>query len=234
MWVYDMEYAGFSASEHNIYIVKRPSIPSPERNYLEIEIPGRDGKLYVDEGTVKDIEISVEMNFMGRHDEWFGYWRKAKGWLMQKGQHRLIFGDDADYFYLAKKVVIPEAERVCYEIGKFTVVFTCYGYQYLKEGGLSYSCEEVSYNAYEIAHPVYVIKGEGVCTLTVNGKDLVMNVGQNITVDTELQIAYRTDGKLMNTSVKGKYEDLYLQPGENVIGVTEGFEVEVIPRWRCL
>ncbi len=132
MWVYDMEYAGFSASEHNIYIVKRPSIPSPERNYLEIEIPGRDGKLYVDEGTVKDIEISVEMNFMGRHDEWFGYWRKAKGWLMQKGQHRLIFGDDADYFYLAKKVVIPEAERVCYEIGKFTVVFTCYGYQYLK------------------------------------------------------------------------------------------------------
>lgn len=234
MWEYDIEYAESKAENHNIYIVRRPSIPAPKKNYSEYDIQGRDGLLYIDEETVDDIEIRVEMNFMGKQDEWFGYWRGAKKWLLQKGQNRLSFGDDTDYFYLVKKVMISEAERVCYEIGRFTATFFCYGYQYLQEGWRKYKYERRLYNPYETSHPSYFISGEGTCTLTVNGKSLSANVGQNLTINTEMMIAYRTDGTLMNTAVKGNYEDLYLKAGDNEIGITDGFSLEVMPCWRCI
>ena len=77
MWEYDVEYAGSKASDYNIRIVKRPGIPAPIADYSEVQIPGRDGVLYVDEKTVSDIEINVEMNYMSEHDEWFEHWRNC-------------------------------------------------------------------------------------------------------------------------------------------------------------
>ena len=70
--------------------------------------------------------------------------------------------------------------------------------------------------------------GTLICWATVN------LVGQNVTIDTELMIAYRMDGTMENTSVTGDYEDLYLKPGYNEIEITEGFEAKVIPNWRSL
>ena len=46
-------------------------------------------------------------------------------------------------------------------------------------------------------------------------------------------IAYRSDGTLNNTQVKGNYEDMYLLNGENEISFSGG-ELKVIPNWRCL
>lgn len=72
------------------------------------------------------------------------------------------------------------------------------------------------------------------CTLTVNGKTLTANVGQNITIDTERMIAYREDGTIMNTSVTGDYENAYLPHGKNEVFVSKGFSLKLQPRWRCL
>lgn len=234
MWNYDIEYAGDRASDHNIKIVKRPGIPAPVADYKEVSIPGRDGNIYIDEGTVEDIVIQVEMNYMCKHNEWFENWRVAKEWLMQKGMNRLMFGDDPEYFYYVKKVELSDADRVCREIGRFSAEFHCNGYQYLLSGQKEYSLSEVADNPYNVAHPVYLVTGEGNCTLTVNGKTFVANVGQNVTIDTDRMIAYRLDGTLVNTAVTGDYADLYLKPGKNTLSVTSGFNVKVIPRWRRL
>ena len=74
---------------------------------------------------------------------------------------------------------------------------------------------------------------EGMCTLTVNGNTMTANVGQNLTIDTDRMIAYRSDGTLNNTQVTGNYEDMYLLNGENEISFSGG-ELKVIPNWRCL
>ena len=234
MWEYDVEYAGSKASDYNIRIVKRPGIPAPIADYSEVQIPGRDGVLYVDEKTVSDIEINVEMNYMSEHDEWFEHWRKAKEWLLQKGINQLRFGDDPDYYYLVKKVELSEDDRVCREIGRFTATFYCNGYQYLLSGQKAYSLDKVANNPYSIAHPVYKIKGEGKCRITVNGNVFTADVGQNVTIDTVRMIAYREDGELVNTSVSGDYEVLYLEHGKNTLSATSGFTVQVIPGWRRL
>lgn len=235
MWKYDLEYAGMTAGEHHIKIMERPGIPAPVIRHKEIEIPGRDGLLYSREETVDDIQISVNMNFTGGPQEWFEYTRNAKAWLLKDGRHKLKFEDDAEYFYRVKKVEISGFERAHRKIGSFTAVFFCYGYHYLESGEREYPIEEVFNNPYDTAHPIYIVVGEGVCNISVNGNDmLVKNVGQNVTIDTERMIAYRTDGTITNTSVTGDYEDLYLKHGDNEIEITKGFELKVIPNWRCL
>ncbi len=235
MWGYDLEYAGGTSEEHHVKIMDRPNIPAPVFNYKEIKVPGRDGVMYCREETVEDIAINVQMNFTGSPMEWFEYVRETRAWLLQDGRHKLKFGDDLEHFYRVKKVEVSETERECRVLGKFTAIFFCYGYSYFNSGIEKYSMEEASYNPYHTSHPIYIIRGEGVCNLKVNGKSMtVRNVGQNVTIDTELMIAYRTDGTVENTAVSGDYEDLYLKPGYNELQITNGFSVEVIPNWRCL
>ncbi len=235
MWDYDLEYANATAAEHHIKIMDRPNIPAPVINRTEIKIPGRDGILYLGEKTVDDISINVQMDFQGKRQEWFEHIRGAKAWLLQGGIHKLKFSDDPEYFYRVKKVELSEIEREFRMIGRFTATFFCSGYHYLESGDKKHSIDDVKYNPYHTSHPSYTIQGEGVCSLKVNGKTMaVQNVGQNVTIDTERMIAYRTDGTLANTSVMGDYEDLYLNQGYNEIEVTDGFEVEIVPNWRCL
>lgn len=260
MWGYDLEYAGSTGTENKILVVKRPNIPAPLRDYKEVDIPGRDGMLYIDEGTNQDIEITVEFNFMGEPQEWFSLFRKAKRWLLQGGEHDLVLYDDRDFFFRVKKVEIDTAERVCYEIGRFSAVFFCSGYHYAKSGlaesdeftdgllldesGELLVTEEgeeivieitstVLFNDFDKSMPIYKIYGEGVCVLTVNGKSMSANVGQNLVIDTERKVAYRLDGTAKNTDVSGWYEDLWLVPGDNVLTVSPGFKCIIIPNWRC-
>ena len=117
---------------------------------------------------------------------------------------------------------------------RFTATFICHGCQYLVDGAREQGVEDVRYNPYFIAHPIYKITGEGVCYLEVNGNTMKANVGQNLTIDTEGMIAYRADGTLANMKVSGNYEELYLLEGENEISITEGFDLKIIPNWRCL
>ena len=79
-----------------------------------------------------------------------------------------------------------------------------------------------------------MITGEGECILQVNGSQMKANVGQNLVIDTDRLMAYRKDGKLMNTSVYGDYAELHLLPGENTVYISRGFDLKVIPNWRCL
>lgn len=233
MWGYDVEFDGYTAMSQGMYIVRRPDIPAPGRSFTEYSVPRRGGIMYRDNGVNDDIKIPVDFNFIGKPDEWFELFRKSKKWLLNPGRRQLIFGDDKNYFFWTKKVEIGTAERICYEIGKFTAVFFCEGYQYRTDGTKDYSISEVEKNPYDESMPEYKIKGEGVCTLTVNGKSMTANVGQNLTIDTWRRIAYREDGTIQNTNITGWYEDLHLMPGDNKISITAGFVVKVIPNWRC-
>lgn len=215
-------------------VKERPSIPTPEANIEYITIPGRDGSMTIKNGTVKDIVIQVAFIFKTK-PEWFQEkFRRAKAWLMSGGNGKMKFSDDTDFFYKVRNVVIGESERTVKRVGEFTAEFTCHGCQYLEEGEKEQVPDEVKYNPYFISHPIYKIEGEGVCRLSVNGNTMKANVGQNLTIDTELMIAYRRDGSLANTEVSGDYDKLYLLEGENSIEITEGFKLKVVPNWRCL
>lgn len=228
----DIEYNGILASNMKLLVSEEISLPSAKPKYEEYDIAGRDGALTEENGTYEDVVIKIPFNYVeGR--EWGAAYRRAKKWLNEKGNNQLRLGRMSDNFYIVKRIEIGNDERKIENAGGFTASFTCDPYTYFDSGLIEIEEKEI-YNPYEISHPTYLITGNGTCTLTVNGKTMSATVGQNLTIDTDRMLAYRVDGTMMNTSVVGDYEDLYLLPGDNDISITAGFDLKVIPNWRCL
>lgn len=232
---YFINFNNKNSDELNLYVVKRPNIPSPKRRYEEIDIDGRDGKLYRDKGTYEEIEISIDFNFcVESPEEWNMKLREVKKWISNIENKKLKLSDDLSYFYKVNKVVLSDTERILRRIGKFTLTFSCDPFMYLDIGLEGKWKPKYLYNNYEVSYPTYIIKGEGILTINLNGEEVTFNIGGNLTVNTELQLCYRNDGTMKNASMTGKYKDLILQKGDNNFTFTDGFDIKIIPNWRCL
>ena len=68
--------------------------------------------------------------------------------------------------------------------------------------------------------------------MTVNGNELEAEVPGQITIDSQREVAYKSDMSSANTLVTCTYEELALNPGNNVIIKSEGFDLQIIPKWR--
>lgn len=230
--MFTISFKGKSCLEYKVFPSRRPDIPIPKKRINEIEIAGRDGILTETDGDYEPITIPVEFNFREIPEIWNTTYRNIKKWL--SGNGILEFSDDRNFYYKVLYITFKNEKRKTRKIGVFIAEFTCDPYSYFKTGLEIMETERAAKNPGEECHPIYKITGEGMCTLTVNGKSMTANVGQNLTIDTELILAYRKDGTLNNTAVTGKYEDLYLKSGENTISISPGFDLKIIPNWRCL
>lgn len=230
--MFDVYINNRSCNELKIYPVKRPNIPAPKKKYKEYEIPGRDGKLYQDLDVYEDIEVSIEFNYMTSKDRWHEVFRDCKKHFLKAKQ--LWLSDDPEYYHVVKKIEITTNERNSLRIGKFTVILTLDPYYYKKTGLHELTISDKLFNNYDVSKPKYIIHGEGMCHLVINDIDVTCNVGQNLVIDTYLQLVYREDGTLQNTAINKNYEDMYLYEGENSISISNGFELKIIPNWRCV
>lgn len=220
--------------EIGIHVKERPKIPAPEFRYEEIEIPGRSGILIQESGLVDDLKIEVVFNFAAKPDLWMEQFREAKKWLLAREDDQLILSDDLEMFYKVKHTSVDTAERYVKTLGEFSATFLCEGFQYRRDGQHEHTIEEVKYNPYYLSQPVYKIRGNGTCELKVNGKSMITEVQGNLTIDTERMLAYNESGVLKNTMVTGNYEDFLLMEMENTISCSMGFDLSIIPNWRCL
>lgn len=232
---YNMTYNDIAGNDIGALVIRRPNIPAPSPKIMQVSIPGRDGDLLINDGFFDDIQIYVELNFMSPENEWNKKARQIKEWLLnRRGTRRLSFSDTENTFYKVKNVVAGEIQRTSKRIGVLTPIFICDPYTYFKSGTIPLWFEDIKLNPYNISKPIYHIEGEKAGALAVNGHEIKINVGQNLTIDTDLMITYRQDGTLQNTAITGNYEDMYLLPGENAIEITEGLKLMVTPNWRVL
>lgn len=230
----DVEINEILGSSLNVYAKERPNIPVAKKRRNEIIIPGRDGALTESTGEYEPTEFAIEFNYTGKAEEFHERFDRIKKWLSAENC-RMILSDDAGWFYKVAYIDIGEMQRPTERIGVFrAMIKTVDGLKYLINGINEHDISEINQNPYLISKPIYKIKGEGICTITVNGKSVKANVGQNLTIDTELMIAYREDGTMNNTAITGDYESLYLPAGNLSITSTSGFDVKIIPNWRCL
>lgn len=221
-------YNNESTDDYKIKVKSRPKIPTSVHRYTEVTIPGRDGVLHKDEKSNEDIPIDVEFNFIS--ENYMHILRRVKSWLIGTG--KLSFSYDRDFFYKVKKITFDTAEVKSKKLVNFTVHFTCEPYMYSDDGQYEVTNPTSLYNEGYEACPVYKIYGEGLCELTINDKKMKANVGQNLIIDVERELAYREDGNVMNTSVSGYFSYLKLKNGNNSISITKGFTLKVIPNWR--
>lgn len=233
-WDYYFENQnGIKSCDYHIFFEKYPRITMGQELLKKKSIPGR-GNVYSRTGSFSDTEIKLvlDVNVFGAETSRIDAYMAARDFILNCT--RISFCDALDYFYKVKKVELDTLEQYADEAGDFDVEFLCEPGAFVRNGSYEHGLQEVLQNPYSISHPEYRITGEGTCELIVNGSVMTANVGQNLTINTELMIAYRTDGTIQNTAVTGNYEDLYLQPGTNTISITEGFDLKIVPNWRCL
>lgn len=225
-------YQGTSL-DYGIRFLEFPIFKYGEENIKNVEIPGKQGTLSIHTRTYSDTIITNVLEFESSSlAEYNVKLQGIKDWLYKT--KKVKYTDAEDFFYIVKEVEISEIKRIYGYFGNIKVLFRCDPMAYFECGCYEKSLSESFFNPGIFSQPIYQISGEGMCTITVNGKEMTANISDNLTIDTELMIAYREDRTLTNTAVSGNYEDLYLQEGENTITVTDGFECKVIPRWRCL
>ena len=239
--MYRVEYNGKCNTSLYILVKERPAIPSPEYDYDTVKIPGRDGDVYIEKKTVKDITIPISFTFACKPHRWQGVAREARKWLLGKGDRKLTLSDNQDRYYKVKHVVVNQTERQVKEVGEFSADFICEGRQYLFEGdrpleltytnGSSGQSTHV-WNPYEVSMPVFIVSGSGTCRISVNGNVLEAEVNGRLTVDTQREVAYKADMSSANTNVTCNYETLALEPGDNTITKTAGFALQILPKWR--
>lgn len=230
----DIQFNNVLGSALGIYMKEKPSLPAAQEKVEQVVVPGRDGNLLVRKGVYESTQIPVALNYIGPEEKWGERWRNAKKWLSVT-ETELKFTDDPDVFYKISHVIVSENAKHGNRIGTFDATFiTKDGLSYLESGKELVDINEALVNPGIVSKPIYTITGEGMCRLTANGKSITANVSGDLFIDTEKMICYRSDGTSQNTAVSGDYEELFLQEGENVISVTDGFECKVVPRWRCL
>lgn len=229
---YDVIFNNISSSELDINIVSRPEIPSPQLRINSIDISGANGKQYEIDG-YEDIEIAVEFNFITKenlHEKF----RICKKWINNIEDNKLIFSDNTGIFYRVNFATISSSERIINLIGKFTVVFNCEPFAYELDGQYEVPIINNStiFNYGDLpSKPIIKIKGEGIITININNKEIKANVGQNITIDSYLELSYKEDKTLQNNNLKGEYP--VLNVGENTISYS-GEKIEefiIIPNW---
>lgn len=222
--------------EIGLNAIKRPDIPTPIQNIKEIPLDGRDGILTVNDGTYKNIEISVEYNFIDRID-FNNKSRAIKKWVSNIKDDKLQFSDDLDIFYIVKYCKIDDIQRIKKIKGKMKIVFVCEPYSYYKDGLEEIINPNIIYNnSFITAKPIIKIIAEGYVTLTINNKSVRFNVGQELLIDTKLEICFK-EGIANNISLEeGWYDDLHLYEGENIITWSGGSSIEIIliPNWKTV
>lgn len=227
---YFIIYGDKTNLDYNLYITSRPVKPSTEMQYEEIEIPG--GETLYREKYYKDIEITIPFNFASKSpNAWENEFRNIKRWLNSKAE-TIKFSDDLEAFYKVKKVKIDTPERVIKKVGKFNVIFTCSPYVYFTDGACERNLTNNLYNDNYIAQPIYRVVGEGLLKLNVNSKEVTINVGQELIINTELGLCFR-NGISSNISLKGNYNDLFLKEGDNTFSWNGNFKIYITPNWRC-
>lgn len=227
MNVFDIQYNGETGHLHGITMYDYPEIAGGEKRYTETSVAGRIGDMVGKNTGKSNLQITCVFSLIT--NKLMLNIRQIKKWLSGTGM--LSFSDDVETVYKVLKINYGSIERELRSFGRFTVVFTCVPFEYQLSGFREHTLNEVLFNPCSECFPTYIIAGEGVCTLTVNGKTFTANVGQKCTIDTELMLSYREDGDIMNSDVTGYYEDLHLKPGANTIIVTDGFDVKIIPKW---
>lgn len=215
--------------EMGIYLHDIPSISVSNSDYSSQAIAGKRGYLITNHESVDNITIECTFGILDRNQ--YHIFRKIKKWLQGTGVLHLT--ETPDSYYEVVYIERGDIERQLKKFSTFTVKFICYPYEFSIDGKYKYKAVEGKLvNLYDECMPEYLITGEGMCTLEVNGNKIVANVGQNMTIDTRRLMAYRTDnGENTNTNVTGDYTLLRLIEGNNSISITEGFELEIIPHW---
>jgi len=219
-----------------LLISKLPPITKPkQRNSVE-EIDGRDGDIVTTLG-YSAYDKTIEIGLYGDFDI-------EDVMTFFNGEGTVTFSNEEDMYYNYQILDQIDYEKLIrFRTAKVKMHVQPFKYSSV-EGTRTFnitSQEQITINnsGNYVSKPVITINGSGTINLNVNGYEvLVINLGESastITIDTAKMEAYnQSTGQLMNRSVTGDYDNLYLNAGKNIIswtGTVTEIQITNYSRW---
>lgn len=217
--------------EHGIYPKGRYEVPTAEKDIEFVYIKGRDGELTKEYG-YKNIPFSV--TFYIKAESFKKTFRKAKPFLLNT--KTIQVDDDDDVFYKVKSVKVNPADNTFETFGEFVVDFVLDPFQYeLDNEPITITSQQTITNEGYKAEPILTVHCSGTGNIYINEQKVtIQNINGTITIDSEMQNAYRIAGGYvtnLNSHMIGKFP--VLEHGDNVISFDGDIsKIELIKNWR--
>lgn len=195
LWI---SFDGQTSSDLGVRVAEITGIPAAEARGKAVEIPGRDGTLWLSDGAYKDIAIKIDVEVGASHLE------AAAAWL--SGAGALILSVLPEHFYAARVTKGIDLKRGIYAGGVYrgTVEFTCAPFRYLvNEEELTFTTPTTGIRGQGTwtARPVITVYGQGHINLMVNRASVLLSdVDDHITLDCDAMMAFK-DGVNMSPGV---------------------------------
>lgn len=223
-------FNGHNSSDFGVWISGSGTYGAPSWDVDEVEVPGRNGTLHIDNGRLKNLQVTYPA-FIPRG--WPVKWAGFKDMLLRDPAFlRLEDTYHPDYYRLASFIgpLDPEV-TAANRSGSFDVRFICRPERWLVSGEemLSISSGDVLQNPTGFpAKPLIRVVGTG--TITVGDYSVTVSANSNYTdIDCELMDAYcGTSNRNGNITTS---EFPVLESGENTITYSGFSSVKITPRW---
>lgn len=235
------QFRGIKNTEMNVQMLSMPTRPHPARKGELIDVPARDGKLFIDEYTYDRILVSLQCVAVDNDNI-----DEISAWLSGDGD--LVFGDEPERAYRARITKeFARSNRTPRLRGQeFMLTFDCEPFRYESN---PVSPITISSTATPITNPGTIeslplirVNGSGSGTLMIGRSTMLFdNLDEDnpLYIDCDAKVAYMGNGTtsapivLATQNVTGEW--IRIDPGKQ--GVTFGggiTSVVITPRWRWL
>lgn len=230
-------FNGKSFMDYGVFISGDGTFNAPERDTTNIEIPGRNGTLTIDNGRYKNLPVKYPAFIV--HDFNTNIEGLRNFLLTQNGYGRLEDTYHPEEFRKAKPTggftTKPIAELYA---GEFDLEFDCYPQRFLKAGELPVSFTAAgNLNNKYLTEAKPLIRAYGTGSFTLGGVTVQITAANTYTdIDCDLEECYKdtlaTNRNNYVVLTSGSFP--VLKPGDNQITLSGISKLEIMPRWWVL
>ena len=227
-------FAGKSSHDFGVRISGEALFNSPERNYTEATVAGRNGTLIIDDGSFKNIDVTYPAFVVTDMPQRVQDFRNYMGSF--KGYQRLEDTYAPDTYRMAQYRGGLEVESSGYmnRQGKFNITFNCKPQRFLKSGEIpiTYTSNGKLYNRTNFeARPHIRVYGSGAGTVGIGQYTITISaIDGYIDIDCEIMDAYK-GATNCNDKVSFNADSFAIPSGENGVTFTGNItSVVITPR----
>lgn len=185
-------FKGVRSDAMGVHVRVLPDIPVAEERGEEVEIPGRDGVLWVSDDSLKEVELTAVIDV-----ESAASLNSIAAWLSGYGE--LVLSSLSSYCYHARISSGFTFEQGVYAYGRHRAEVTFIANPYKFEIGNPalpdmHAPTEVAGQGTVYSRPIITIYGNGDVNLAVNDCELLIeDMVDYITIDCDAMMAYKDD-----------------------------------------
>jgi phage-related protein len=221
-------FKGIDSRDYSIVVNTLPPIQSAKEEGEFLKVPGRDGYLFQDHGSLAHVEKELEITLKD-----VDQLNAIKTWL--RGSGNLVLSSETDVFFKAMLIGSIDFKKLLY-LRTAKLKFVCQPYGYL-ESGLTVQTITVPGGLVNpgttVSRPIITVLGTGSITLSVNSTNVILtNVVDYVTLNSEIEEAYK-DLLGKNNDMQGVFP-MFVQGNNSISWSGTVTKLEIVPNWRNL